>query len=626
MCAPLEGGAGESNAARLRRQAAAEAAFFAEHMPEEAAAGRATSGALVEGLSGMFLQHVRAGWAPATLQRLEAALETARREDAALGVPALGGGSAEEVERARRLAAEAVRANITRGYGEAGQACCREMLEPLKRRLAGLVPSEGAAVRAEEAADAWGAEAAGVVDACREAAGRWREWWVGRAWELVVREAVGGDGSSRFAVERFPAYVEAVLARAAAAASAAAAEAEAAAVEAVRRFYDDASPWARFMSDLGAAPATVRVQRDVGQLVERVVVVFLRGGRAVREGLAAAAAEGAGEVGDWAEACGEERRRLAERMERVEAAKMGVVRGLGYSSAEDLMAAVHAISAAAHNSSGLVSLAWGASLQVTLPVGVCIDRDGNILVSSNSTHSVHVFKPDGSAVRTIGKEGSGTSQFSSPNGIATDVDGNIIVADPVNHRVQVFRPDGAFVKSFGTYGSGAGQMWSPNGVAVDRGGCIAVSEYGNHRVQVFRADGSVVRSFGSQGSGPGQLNGPYGVAFDGDGNIVVADCGNHRVQVFRPDGTVARCFGSAGAGPGQLQFPIGVALDAEGNIIIAEHCNHRVQVFGSDGRVVRSFGSPGAGPRQLKHPYGVAVDVEGKILVTDYSNNRVQVI
>ena len=342
MCAPLEGGAGESNAARLRRQAAAEEAFFAEDMPEEAAAGRATSGALVRGLSEMFLQHVRTGWAPATLRRLEAALETARREDAALGLPALAGRSAEEVERARRLATEAVRASINRGCGEVGQACCREVLEPLKRRLARLVRSEGAGVPAEEAADAWAAEAGEVLDACREAAGRWREWWVGRARGLVVRgegAGAGGDGRCAFAVERFPAYVEAVLVRGAAAASAAAAQAEAAAAEAVTRFYDDASPWARFTSDLGAAPATVTVQRDVAQLVERVVVAFLRGGRAVREGLAGAAEAAAGEVGDWAEGCGEERRRLADRMEKIKAAKAGVVRGLGAASAEELMAA-----------------------------------------------------------------------------------------------------------------------------------------------------------------------------------------------------------------------------------------------------------------------------------------------
>ena len=69
------------------------------------------------------------------------------------------------------------------------------------------------------------------------------------------------------------------------------------------------------------------------------MVAFLRGGRAVREGLAGAAEVAAGEVRDWAEGCGEERRRLADRMEQIEAAKAGVVRGLGAGSAEELMAA-----------------------------------------------------------------------------------------------------------------------------------------------------------------------------------------------------------------------------------------------------------------------------------------------
>jgi sugar lactone lactonase YvrE len=140
-------------------------------------------------------------------------------------------------------------------------------------------------------------------------------------------------------------------------------------------------------------------------------------------------------------------------MERIEAAKMGVVRGLGCSSAEELMAA-----AAADNLPGRVTLARGASLQVASPSGVCIDRDGNILVSSGSTNSVRVFRPDGSAVRTIGAQGSGPGQFSIPRAVATDVDGNIIVADQDNHRVQVLRPDGTFVRSFGSQGSGAGQM------------------------------------------------------------------------------------------------------------------------------------------------------------------------
>jgi hypothetical protein len=286
----------------------------------------------------MFLQHVRTGWAPATLRRLGAALEKVRREDAALGLPALAGRSAEEAERARRLASEAARRNIEWGYGEAGQACCRELLEPLKRRLGGLVRSERAGLRAEAAADAWAAEAAAVLAECRRTAGEWRAWWTGRARELVVGEERGKGRAAFRVVERFPRYVEAVVESAVAAAAVAAAEVEARVGEAVARFYDDGSPWARFTMDLGAAPATVGVRREGEQLVDQVVLAFLWGGRTVREGIAAAAEGAAGRVGDWAEACGEARERLAERIGRMEAAKAGVLGVLGAASAEEVLA------------------------------------------------------------------------------------------------------------------------------------------------------------------------------------------------------------------------------------------------------------------------------------------------
>ena len=340
MCAPLQAGAGESNAARLRRQAAAECAFFAENMPEEAAAGRAMCGALVQGLSGMFLEHVRTGWGPATMLRLEAAVEGVRREDAELGLPILAGRSEEEVERARRLALEAVRQNIKLGYGEAGQTCCREMLEPLKQRLGELVLSEWTGLRAEAAAGAWAGESAAVLAECKRAAGKWRGWWVARARELVLGEEAGAEGRAAFQVRRFPRYVEAVLERAGAAAEVAAAEVEAAVSVAVGRFYDDMSPWARFTTDLRSAPATVGVLREGGQLVERVVMAFLRGGLSVQEGLAVAAESAVGQVNGWAEACGEERRRLAKKMERLKTVKAGVLAVLGVASVEELLAKV----------------------------------------------------------------------------------------------------------------------------------------------------------------------------------------------------------------------------------------------------------------------------------------------
>ena len=341
MCAPLEAGVGESNAARLRRLAVEEDVFFAAQMPEEARAGRATCRALVRGLSEMFLEHVRTGWAPVTLRRLEAALEGVRREDAGLGLPALGGGSAEEAARARRLVSEAARRNIGWGYGEAAQACCREVLGPLKARLEALVRSEWMALRAEAAADAWAAEAAGVLAECRRAADGWRAWWTGRASRLIVCEEAAAEGRPPFRVGRFPRYAEALLDRSGAVPEAAAGV-DRSVAEAVARFYDDSSPWARFATDLGQTPATVRVQRDSKQLVERVIVAFLRGGQAVREKLAAAADLVAEETEDWTEACWEARLRLAGRRQHVEAAVAGVLRALGLESTEELRAAAGA--------------------------------------------------------------------------------------------------------------------------------------------------------------------------------------------------------------------------------------------------------------------------------------------
>jgi hypothetical protein len=332
MCAPLECKDGESNTARLRRQAAEEEAYFNEQMPAETAARRTTCGALVRGLSGMFLQHVRDGWAPATLQLLAAAKEAAEREDTALGLPALAGSTSEQFDLARKLATETVQLGIDGGYGDIGQACCKEMLEPLKQQIKGLVQGQWTG-RAEEAAKAWAKEAAAVLEECRRAAAKWQQWWLEKARGLVVREEVG-TGRKLFCVERFPKYVEAVMSKVGAAAANATAGVESAVEEAVARFYDDSSQWARFTTNFVAAQATVSVQRDGDQLVERVMLAFLRAGWAMQEGLTAAAAPAAAEVEDWAEACGEARRALLERMQKVETARAGVLGALGAESAE----------------------------------------------------------------------------------------------------------------------------------------------------------------------------------------------------------------------------------------------------------------------------------------------------
>ena len=339
MCAPLMTVEGESNAARLRRQAVAETAFFAEHMPEEFSAGRAACGALVRGLSEMFLMHVRTGWAPKTLRKLESALEPLRAENESLGLPALDGQSPEEVERARKCATRAARRNIAQGYKEEEQACCRQVLEPLKQKLVERMQGNARSLQTEEASDhdLWAEESAEVLKICQRAADKWQSWWVARAQKLVVKQKTGAEERAPFRVERFPRYVRAVLGMADTVVEAEAVRIQADVREAVARFYHDGSPWIKYKTDLMAMPVTITVQKEFEPLVERVVLTFLRGGRAVREGLKAAADSTSGQIEDWAESCREERMRLREKMKKVEEAKAGLLDVLGAASAEELL-------------------------------------------------------------------------------------------------------------------------------------------------------------------------------------------------------------------------------------------------------------------------------------------------
>ena len=338
MNAPVEGLEGENNAGRLRRQAKAEDAFVLQHMPEEVAEGRAGCRAVVRGLSGMFLSYVKKKWAPTTLRLLNEAIEAARKDDIKLGVPELMGRTADEVALAKQLATKAVCCAIDSGYEGAGQLCCREILEPLRAELETIMRKDSGCLRAEKATSLWSAEAQAVNDVSRRAILKWQKWWVEQITGLMQEE-----GGTDFVVGRFPLFLEAVVRRVVVAAEAAGGTVAVEVGTVVQRFYEDTSPWARFTMDLRAVPATVRVVREGEQLLERVILSFLRGGQAVVDGVLAIVELAAEDVEDWAESCCEARRRVAARMARVADAKAGVLRALGVASAEELPAEEYAI-------------------------------------------------------------------------------------------------------------------------------------------------------------------------------------------------------------------------------------------------------------------------------------------
>ena len=256
------------------------------------------------------------------------------------------------------------------------------------------------------------------------------------------------------------------------------------------------------------------------------------------------------------------------------------------------------------------------------PVGVVINQRGEVVVTDEDSHCIHVCSPSGEKLQSIGTHGSGKGQFDGPEGVAVDGEGNILVADFENHRIQKFTAKGQFLIAVGTEGSGPLQFSFPVGIAISD--MVYVVDRDNHRVQILNPDLTFSHTFGKKGSHKGQFLDPCGIACDSTGKVYVTDRDNHCIQVFTAEGKFLRMFGQYGQGRGKLYCPIGIAIDTSGVVYVSEGVNNRVSLFTSEGQFVTSFGSGGEGPGEFDTPAGLALDSSGVLYVCDYSNNRVQ--
>ena len=259
------------------------------------------------------------------------------------------------------------------------------------------------------------------------------------------------------------------------------------------------------------------------------------------------------------------------------------------------------------------------------PMGVAINKRGEVVVTEWGENRVSVFSPSGEKLRSFGTKGSGQGQFNWPCGVTVDREGNILIADTYNNRIQKFTAEGRFLTAVGKSGNGTLQFRSPTDIAFNTiNNKVYVVNNRNHLIQVLNSDLTFSSTFGKQGNGKGQFTQPCGISCDSTGKVYVADTGNHRIQVFTAEGKFIRMFGRRGQGRGELARPHYVAVDSSGMVYVSEEDNHRVSVFTTEGQFVTSFGRKGAGPAEFNEPQGLAVDNSGVVYVCDSINSRIQ--
>ena len=252
------------------------------------------------------------------------------------------------------------------------------------------------------------------------------------------------------------------------------------------------------------------------------------------------------------------------------------------------------------------------------PWGVAVNEQDEIVVSDVGNHKIHLFKSDGTHVKSFGGFGAQPGEFNRPAGIAFHVD-NIIIAEQHNNRVQEVSKQGQYLSHYGEEGSLDRQLNRPCGLSIDSDDNILVADSDNKLIKIFSAGGQFLSKIGNEG----YFSEPFH-CIQHDNYLIVSDSRDHCVKLFDRKGNFLYKFGKKGNADGELNTPRCLFMNKAGHLMVCDKVNHRIQVFDLSGKFVAKFGTKGSGMGEFNIPVSAAVLSDGKIIVTDFLHHRVQ--
>jgi DNA-binding beta-propeller fold protein YncE len=261
------------------------------------------------------------------------------------------------------------------------------------------------------------------------------------------------------------------------------------------------------------------------------------------------------------------------------------------------------------------------------PYAVAVHQ-GRMFLSDSVDRFVKVFDVRQGKAFDIGVEDPG--RLSKPLGLDVDRAGNLYVADASAKAILVYNRDGKYQRRIGNekmFDRLSSVTVDPAGerlYVVDIGG--VTSE--NHRVRVFDArSGEHAFDIGKRGTGPGEFNLPRDLAIGRDGNLYVVDGGNFRIQVFDAKGRYLQTFGTVGKQLGNFARPKEIATDREGNVYVVDTAFGNFQIFNAEGDLLMFVGDRAEqdAPAKYMLPSGIYVDEDGRIYMVDQWFRKVDI-
>ncbi|MBL7748011.1 MAG: hypothetical protein JNM19_11320 [Chitinophagaceae bacterium] len=236
--------------------------------------------------------------------------------------------------------------------------------------------------------------------------------------------------------------------------------------------------------------------------------------------------------------------------------------------------------------------------------GICADKDGNLYVSSTSSHMIYLIKPDKSFTPFAGDDGyKGRDDgdrlqagFNGPTALCMDKAGNIYVADSYNSLVRKISAAGKVTTiagngQIGDFKTGTGkaaQFLEFRAIAVDSKGNIYIPQNGRGSCIAKISPAGVVTNFvgdidaltptGTNHDGTGKAARfvrIQALAIDKDDNLIIGE--KTRVRKATPAGVVTTLAGNetadwrdAAGTKAMFRSINGLSIDSKGNILASD--------------------------------------------------------
>eukprot|EP00041_Stephanoeca_diplocostata_P002415 m.26379 g.26379 ORF g.26379 m.26379 type:complete len:1069 (+) comp13313_c0_seq3:164-3370(+) len=566
---------GESNHARLVRQAQSEEPWFRGHgLGDLVDDNKAGAGALIGRINDMYIAHVFNAFVPDTMQRLLVERADCDAECDRLGQPSCIE-QANECAALREAAQEVAQTLLEPCFARAHEAFATQILASVQSTLLEAIP-ENTSTCMRTFADALAEVRRAVLTACRGI-----DAMLSAHWETQTTEALANDALP-FRLQRFPDYVDR-LRTYCASVTPHLAPGTMDTVEAfVARALAIDSPWVTMDFSLGEYPAATTVQYRREQIVGTVVGLIARGyveptvdelTTTVSTTAQESFADGRFEV----EACHGERRAWCERKRTIEAALWQLV------TLRDQWVFRHDDTARAENEenitldTAIVRSIWNTNV-FDLEIAV------NASVLSRETITVSCAS-DCPSLCTRGLSLSlsldlnvNHEEVAMQIPLASLHDGMYALApsvstDEIRSLNRILRSDAERSRAVIVVVLDGRRMHAVNGISILGTGVTTLAGDGTPG-DVDCDDGLYA-----------QFRDPHGVAMDQNGSIYVPDENNHRIRKISANGAVSTIAGDGNAGHvdsddvlhARFHYPCGVAADSAGVVYVADTSNDRIR-------------------------------------------------